>query len=77
VHASPKRLTMGRSCVQYAVGQLGLGAVAERAGSARGLAVCFTGVALAMVAFAELDSSHGRTAAWGFNGLCQAQVGVL
>lgn len=56
----------------YAFGQLCLAGLSTQTSTARALALCYGGCALAMLGFAAFESDTVRIALWGANGLFQA-----
>lgn len=56
----------------YAFGQLFLAGMSTQTSTARALALCYGGCALAMLGFAAFESDTARIVLWGANGLFQA-----
>jgi sugar phosphate permease len=56
----------------YAFGQLFLAGLSTQTSTARALALCYGGCALAMLGFAAFESDQARIMLWGANGLFQA-----
>jgi sugar phosphate permease len=56
----------------YAFGQLCLAGLSTQTSTARALALCYGGCAMAMLGFAAFESDTARIVLWGANGLFQA-----